>query len=140
MIRVVRAETNHVWMIKPKAIFYEGARDDVHRAIKHNEAISIFAGNQIMAIIGFTPIYKETGEMWALTSDLCSKYPLAFHRKVKELLEYYTKLNKLRRVQMVVRRGYSQGFDWAVSLGFEPEGILRKYGPEGDDYVMMGRV
>ena len=46
------------------------------------------------------------------------------------------------RVEFTVVRGFEQGYKWAKMLGFEvenPPGILKAYGPLGEDHVAYVR-
>jgi hypothetical protein len=142
MIEVVPALTHHADLINPKKLYGAVAseREATRQAIKNLPAVSILANGEILAIVGYQELYTGSGEIWALIAEEAKKYPVAFGRKAKETLETFARTHKLRRLQIVVRRGYEEAFDFAIFLGFEPEGILRKYGPEGDDYVMMGKV
>ncbi len=143
MIRAIPAETSHADLIKPKKLHGDvvAQREDIRAAIHNCPAITFVSPDeQIIAIVGFHEIYEGSGEIWALISDEVSKHPIAFGRKAKILLERFAKQHKMRRLQMVVRRGFKDAFDFAIFLGFQPEGTLRKYGPEGDDYYMMGKV
>jgi hypothetical protein len=33
-----------------------------------------------------------------------------------------------------------QAIRFAEFLGFEKEGLMKKFGPEGSDYIVMGRI
>jgi RimJ/RimL family protein N-acetyltransferase len=57
-----------------------------------------------------------------------------------ELLTYLEEKFNLRRIQFTVRVDYNIGLRWAWALGFQQEGILRGYGPDGTDYAIFGRV
>lgn len=143
MIKLVRANVRHLATIQPKGIFsdHTAIMETAEKAISNSlAATALGPGGEILAVVGFMPIHDHAGEFWAITSDKCSDYAFTFHRTMKKHLEKFIKDHRLKRVQMIVRSGYTQGFDWAVSLGFNPEGTLRCYGPEGDDYIMMGRV
>jgi hypothetical protein len=143
MIKIGRATPGHLHFIEPKDIYMHDKYifDIAAAEALKGQAISVISSNEeILAIIGYLGINDGAVELWALTSKLCSKYSLAFHRTLKKHLEIFIKANNLRRVQMTVSQDYSEGIKWAKALGFEPEGILRKYGPDGSDYIMMGRV
>lgn len=47
---------------------------------------------------------------------------------------------KLHRLQAYIRSTEPAYIRWAESFGFVKEGVLRKYGPEGVDYLMMAKV
>lgn len=142
MIKTIPAHPTHLQILDAKEIYEDPELiENCTAAIEAQRALT-FVGRQgeILAIVGFTPIYNQTGEVWAITSKTVMKYPLAFGRKSKEVLENFIDKNKLKRVQIVVKQGYEEGFQYALFLGFQPEGILKSFGPLGDNYVMMGKV
>jgi len=47
---------------------------------------------------------------------------------------------KLRRLQITVDERNIVAIRWARMLKFSREGVLRKYGPSGVDYLMMSRI
>lgn len=142
MIKVELARPEHVYEISPKIIFTENPlwKHMVRSALEVHDAITFTIHGEVLAIVGFQELYPRVGEFWAITSEACSLYPIAFHRKVFSLLELFAAQNKLKRVQMTVRADYPEGIRWAQALGFRYEGLMEAYGPEGADYVMMGRV
>mgnify|MGYP001157944213 CR=1 FL=1 len=44
------------------------------------------------------------------------------------------------RIQAVSLEGYSEVHDWLASLGLEREGVMRRFGKRGEDFVQFGRV
>lgn len=58
------------------------------------------------------------------------------HRKTTAVLAETARLHSLRRIETTVRQGFEAGHRWANMLGFTAEGILRRYAPDGSDYVM----
>lgn len=143
MIEVRRTVPSDVPKIDPKAIYFDNPHvlSNVLEASKKHMTYT-FVGHlgDVIAIVGYKPIHQFAGEFWAVTSDKVSMYPVEFHRTCLELLDLFLETNKIVRVQMVVKSGYYPGIKWAEALGFKLEGILRSYGFDGSDYVMMGRV
>lgn len=45
-----------------------------------------------------------------------------------------------RRLQAKVKEGFDIGTRFVEGMGFKAEGMLIKYGPEGDNYHMYGKV
>jgi RimJ/RimL family protein N-acetyltransferase len=73
-------------------------------------------------------------------SDEVAKYPVEFFRKTRRLLLLYFGAYNLQRLEINVRSDYLIGKRFAEKLGFEPEGIMRKYGFDGSDYILYARV
>lgn len=102
-------------------------------------AFSIFDDDKLLGIVGGIYYFPGVAEVFALLSkDI--KGSRGFHKAVKTLVDGAFEEFKVHRLQMVVRADFTMGKKWASSLGFEPEGLMKKYGPNGDDYVLFGRV
>lgn len=104
------------------------------------KAATFLLENEPMAIVGAQIIFDGVLQAWALTSDLISKKPIAFTKACKLMLKNQIEEHKIRRVQITVRTDYDHGWNWAIALGFELEGIMRNYGPDGCDYGLFAMV
>lgn len=92
---------------------------------------------QILAVIGVVPTVPGVGEVFILATDIQAQRPVAFARFIKR--ELFTLSEKFRRIQAVSK------FDdfhcrWLSWLGFQVEGRMRKYGLNGEDMLMWGKV
>jgi len=99
--------------------------------IKEDKAIAVLGGNLL---------WPGVMEVWTVTTDLITEYPLEFHKKVRDVISGLEKELEIKRFQATVRADFDMGKKWLHSLGFISEGLLKKYGPEGEDYFMFGRV
>ena len=61
-------------------------------------------------------------------------------RKVIEFLDYVHYTVGVRRLQTTVVAGFNEGHKWAKILGFEVEGLMKSFEPDGSDAVLYGRV
>lgn len=59
---------------------------------------------------------------------------------VKKKIEEHVKVIKARRIFATVKCGYKIGMDFVDFLGFEFEGKLHKWNPDGSDAFMFARV
>ena len=95
---------------------------------------------EVLAVLSGALIMAGNFEVSALVGDNAKKYPLEFFRTVKSRIENYEMKLDLRRVQCTVRDGFPFLVKFIKMLGFEREGLMRKFGPEGDDYYLYARV
>lgn len=93
-----------------------------------------------LAIFGGHFASQGVLQVWGLVSTHIHECPIQFFRAVKGFLDFKTDELKIRRVQISIRAGYQEGWKWAKSLGFKCEGTMQKYGPDGSDYWLFGRV
>jgi hypothetical protein len=95
---------------------------------------------RIVVIAGIVRLWTGVGGGWSLTSPLVEKLPVAFHRAVRRnILELEEKLC-LHRLQITVQASHVVSQRWVERLGFRFEGVLKKYGPDGEDYLLFARV
>lgn len=74
---------------------------------------------------------------WAYLNKHSGRHMLAVTRAAREHLD-----GVRGRIDFTVRRDFAAGHKWAKLLGFEienPPGILRAYGPEGEDHIAYVR-
>lgn len=131
MIKIVPARQHHLDAIRPR----EPKPMDLSM-----EAITFLHNDEPIAIVGWYLISPGVLQVWSLISDGVSQCPIAFHKSVRLLIEHGFERFELRRMQMSVRLGFGPGWKWAKALGFNCEGVMKKYGTDGSDYWLFARV
>lgn len=82
----------------------------------------------------------NNGEAWALFSSSYKQHKLYLYRMIKAALRAAFHENGLVRIQATIDTQYPENVKWIESLGFEYEGRLRKFGMQGQDYLMYSRL
>lgn len=90
----------------------------------------------IMAIAGIIPQWEGRATAWAMISQKAGAHFMHIHREVKKHVDNCP----FRRLEATVDAGFEQGHRWMGMLGFEVEGYLRAYRPDGGDQLMYARV
>lgn len=90
----------------------------------------------ILAIAGLAPQWQGRAIAWALVSSMAGKDFIKIHRAVEKVLID----SPFTRVEATVDVGFKPGHRWMKLLGFEPEGYLKAYRPDGGDQVMYARI
>lgn len=103
-------------------------------------AWTVLAAGQVVASGGVLYYWKGVGEGWMLVTKRANNYPLAVVKMMRKGLEEAAREMKLRRIQATVKCEDPQALRLAKMLGFRVEGRMSKYGPDGKDYYMIGRV
>lgn len=93
----------------------------------------------VIASGGILPLWKGVGEAWVVSSDLVPKHYMAFVRTVVGQLNKITKDMSLDRVQTTVNVEHAVSIKWVEWMGFEREGLMRKF-IGGQDYYRYARV
>ncbi len=83
---------------------------------------------------GVYPLWNGVGEAWFHCSDNVPKNVGLAKDILKAFDEICAGLN-LRRVQARAQVGFPEGHMLIAYLGFQPEALLKKYGPDGRDYI-----
>lgn len=91
---------------------------------------------QVLAIAGLAPQWENRACAWALISDAAGDHFLTIHKAVKRFLT----MSEYRRIEATVDVGFTEGERWMNLLGFEYEGLMRAYRPDGQDMLMFARV
>lgn len=95
---------------------------------------------EILAVLTGCLVMSGNLEVSALVSKEARKCPVQFARHIRRRLDHYEKMVNARRVQCTVRAGFPFLVKFIKLLGFEQEALMRKFGPEGDDYYLFARV
>lgn len=90
----------------------------------------------ILIIAGIAPQWENRATVWSLVSPMAGKHFRKIHREVKRHLDEAP----FRRLEATVDVGFGPGHRWMKMLGFEMEGYLRAFRPDGADQIMYSRI
>lgn len=100
-------------------------------------ALSAEVDGRIVACAGIGVIKEyNSGTLWACLAQHSGRHFVRLDRCARRLLE----IPRLRRIEATTEADFAQGRRWLELLGFQSEGIMRKYGPDGADHVRYARV
>jgi len=85
-------------------------------------------------------MWQGVGEGWLIMSKYGYDIPKTVARYADEFFDVIMTEANLQRVQASVNALDPRSVRFARWLGFENEGLMRKYGPDGTDYYRMARV
>lgn len=95
----------------------------------------MFVGSTVVACAGIIEIWAGRAQVWSLLSHDFPRYHRSVHKAVKTfLLDYHT-----RRLECIVDPKLPEAMRWAERLGFQVEGRMASYTPNGDDQLMYVR-
>lgn len=134
-IQIVPFQKEHLGRIKLREVH------NINRIVEvKTQALTFMRDGDPIAIVGFVQLSPGILTVWGLFSDLIKEIPLSFHRSVKLLIEHAFDSYSLRRMQMSVRVGFTEGWSWAQALGFVCEGVMSNYEPDGSSAWLFARV
>lgn len=132
-------------IIRERGLIVTGIPEDalIDWAKKHEVngvAWSGFAEGHLIAAGGVHFYWPGVGEAWTFMTSYLHKYRFSIHKHTARALDIIMNENSLYRVQAVVDASHKAAVSWIETLGFYREGLMKKYGPDGRDYYMYGRV
>ncbi len=92
---------------------------------------------KIVGCGGIKKFWDGVGEAWGVPSIIASQYKKEIYRAAINFLVDHLEFH---RVQVTVIDGFAIGEKFARNLGFEFEGVLRKYGQNKQDFKMFSLV
>ncbi len=114
----------------------------------HNADILCVDGQSFTGIIngyvvacgGISPLWPGVGEGWVLASHKIHENKFSVVRAVYDILGDLMDDHDYWRIQGSTLADWTQGIRFARLLGFENEGLMKAYGPDGSDYIRHARV
>ena len=104
---------------------------------KNGLAVTVMQRGKPIAIWGAVKIWDGVQEAWFVLEEATRRYALAMTKTAKKFIDLKFQDDSLHRLQITVRCDDKRAFKWAKCLGFQTEGTMKKYGPDGSDFYLM---
>lgn len=117
-----------------------GYRELLDRYMQWGPAWTLMRDGKPVMSGGIIILWPGVGEAWTLMSKRISECPLAVVKTLRQCIAEAIGKHGLRRIQATARRGDDRALALLHVLGFKVEGLMPRYGPDGEDYYMCGRV
>ena len=120
--------------------YIEDYHERVEYLLESGDFYTVLDGSTVITIGGvFFPLYPGLGEVLQLPSIHVYKARKRYCIAVKKVLESIELRYKLRRLQTQCLND-SLHNRWMTYLGYEKEGVLKQFGPDGEDYALYAKV
>lgn len=96
-------------------------------------------GDTVVACAGLIHQWPGRAVAWALIAAEAGPHMVSIHKAVRRAMDIF----EARRIETAVATNFEQGHRWVKMLGFEREGTMRAYTPDGRDcdlYAMIREV
>ena len=103
-------------------------------------AVTALVHGKPVAMFGCIILWTGVAEMWSIISDDARRYPKQLTLVAKGFSDIVAQSLSLHRLQLTVRSDEPRALRWAEYLGFEIEGLMKKYSPDGADTYILARV
>ncbi len=106
----------------------------------YGQAITAIIHGRPAACFGSVRVWNGVEELWLLVEERTRKFPVLMTRAAKDFADYRVIAGNLHRLQVTVRSNDPRAIQWAKRIGFEQEAVLKKYGPDQMNYVLMRKI
>lgn len=103
-------------------------------------AFSAFADGEFLGCGGYGQPWPGIAQVWVWETSGVHRYPQGVHRLVRRALQHIEQDKNVWRISCEVRKGNERGRRWVELLGFQYEGTMEKYGPDGSDFMLYAKV
>lgn len=108
--------------------------------VNYGLSVAILQKGKVAAAMGVIPLWEGVGEAWAVLTNKIKENPLTLIRLTKDMISRAQETMCLHRIQVsVVERDYNI-CRWIKSLGFHSEGVMEKFGPDGNNHIRYVRI
>ena len=101
---------------------------------------SLFDQDEVIGIGGIHNIWDHVGEAWLLLGKDAVTKPTSVARHTAYMFDYLQEEFDYKRIQASIAVTDKTAKRFAEWLGFQNEGVMKKYGPDGTDYYRYARV
>lgn len=140
MIKSIPFQRKHLEEILPNSSFanwIDGYKD--MEGFLSETVVNVQTGD-ILAVLTGKLIFEKNLEVHTIIGARAVKTPISFVRHLKARLLFYEEKLNVDRIQCAVRVGYPFLVKFIEAMGFHVEGYMKKFGSEGDDYMLYARV
>lgn len=102
--------------------------------------VSFGIDGKILGVAGSFKQWSGVSQLWALFSKEVDAYPIELTKVCQALILYAAETQELRRVSLNVRYDYTKGNQFAQRLGFDFEGRMYGFFPDGGDASLYARL
>ena len=140
MIELVQFEPFHVERMElqprqKRAVSYS-TRQYLGYLKEMGPCVTAIDGENVLGCGGVIEWHMGTGTLWLYVCADIKRHAVRLHRAVARLLETV----QLRRIEATTEVDWVESCRWLQLLGFEYEGLMRKYGPFGEDHARFARI
>lgn len=97
-------------------------------------------GARPLACGGIATLWRGRGQAWCVIgADIPKTAWIGIHRGAMARLRIQH-AGGMRRIEAEGHAAYAPALRWLGMLGFQPEGLAKSYGPNGEDFWRFARV
>jgi len=114
-------------------------KDHINKVAGYDAWTGLDSGH-IIGCAGIFPMWEGVGEAWFIGADRIKAHSLSTIKFIKKVFKDKQDEGEYVRLQANVRADWPKAIKFAELVGFKKEGYMKKFGPDGLDYLIMGRI
>jgi hypothetical protein len=146
--KVTHFHPKHLWFLNleeyQKKYFKDipGYEKYLEKNIINNAAYTGYYDTKPVVCFGLLNMFPGVAEAWLIPGKELKQFKIAlpFHRATKVFFDCAFDLFDLRRIQVSVDSNNLTALKWIEKLLFIREGIMKSFGPDGNDYIMLSKL
>lgn len=107
---------------------------------KHGNAFTAILHGTPVACFGSVRIWNGVEEMWLLMEERGRNIAVSLTKAAIAYRDFRVISGNLHRLQITVRCEDMRAVRWASFIGFNIDGMMMRYGPDGSNYYLMSRT
>ena len=113
---------------------------DAENLKEDNLSFTAISNNKPIVSAGMKKVWGKVAEGWVIGTDEMWKHPISIAKIIKRDFARIAKEQDIERIQTAVRKDFKTGIRFVEWLGFEREGLMKKWGFDGTDQYMYARI
>lgn len=140
-MKLVPFAIEHLYQIVPReTIRMEQAIAAAIRLDGLGPAFTAMDGERVIGCGGVARLWGRVGEAWTIFGAEIQDHPIWLHRTVRTMLRDIMDGMGLDRLQVNVLATSERNCRWVFRLGFQAEGLMERFGPNGEDFIRYAMV
>jgi len=115
-------------------------KKNLNRQSMKGMRFSVLENDVIYAMFGMWELWQGVAECWLIPNAGIGRRVFRFHKASLLFFDHAVNKRGIKRLQITVRSRNDLAVHWAERCYFTKDGLMRKWGPEFDDYYMMSRI
>jgi RimJ/RimL family protein N-acetyltransferase len=114
--------------------------EKIKKNIESSETVTVQKDGVILAITGLIHSRPGVAEIWSITGTPVDSNKTLFAQCSILVVDYWIKKYDLHRLTANTHEDHTQSIRWLEWLGFEREGLMRKYGTLRENFYLYART
>lgn len=142
MIRIREYREADLLDVSPRPIHPENCKEQFAKEAVNSKSYTLYESTteKVLCVTSFVRLRSHVAYINMICDNAFVSQKKEFILVLREGVKHFMKELGLLRVHTTIRADFSTAEKWIKILGFEKEGLMRKFGPEGEDHFLFSKV